>query len=100
MEPKNALTKQYQALLNMDGVQLEVTDEALLLIAQKAIDRQIGARGLRAIMEKIMTGIMYLIPSDLTIQKVIITPEAVDGAEPQIVRDAAHPREKKLSGKR
>ena len=100
VEPKNALTKQYQALLNMDGVQLEVTDEALLLIAQKAIDRQIGARGLRAIMEKIMTGIMYLIPSDLTIQKVIITPEAVDGAEPQIVRDAAHPREKKLSGKR
>ena len=100
VEPKNALTKQYQALLNMDGVQLEVTDEALLLIAQKAIDRQIGARGLRAIMEKIMTGIMYLIPSDLSIQKVIITPEAVDGAEPQIVRDAAHPREKKLSGKR
>ena len=100
VEPKNALTKQYQALLSMDGVQLEVTDEALLLIAQKAIDRQIGARGLRAIMEKIMTGIMYLIPSDLTIQKVIITPEAVDGAEPQIVRDAAHPREKKLSGKR
>ena len=100
VEPKNALTKQYQALLNMDGVQLEVTDEALLLIAQKAIDRQIGARGLRAIMEKIMTGIMYLIPSDLTIQKVIITPEAVDGAEPQIVRDAAHPREKKFSGKR
>ena len=100
VEPKNALTKQYQALLNMDGVQLEVTDEALLLIAQKAIDRQIGARGLRAIMEKIMTGIMYLIPSDLSIQKVIITPEAVDGAEPQIVRNAAHPREKKLSGKR
>ena len=100
VEPKNALTKQYQALLNMDGDQLEVTDEALLLIAQKAIDRQIGARGLRAIMEKIMTGIMYLIPSDLSIQKVIITPEAVDGAEPQIVRDAAHPREKKLSGKR
>ena len=99
VEPKNALTKQYQALLSMDGVQLEVTDEALLMIAQKAIDRQIGARGLRAIMEKIMTGIMYLIPSDLSIQKVIITPEAVDGAEPEIVRDTAHPREK-LSGKR
>ena len=87
VEPKNALTKQYQALLNMDGVQLEVTDEALLLIAQKAIDRQIGARGLRAIMEKIMTGIMYLIPSDLSIQKVIITPEVVEGkASAQIVR--------------
>ena len=99
VEPKNALTKQYQALLAMDGVQLEVTDEALLMIAQKAIDRQIGARGLRAIMEKIMTSIMFLIPSDLTIQKVVITPEAVDGGEPEIVRDPAHPREN-LSGKR
>ena len=99
VEPQNALTKQYQALLKMDGVQLEVTDEALLLIAQKAIDRQIGARGLRAIMEKIMTGIMFLIPSDLTIQKIVVTPESVEGAEPVIVRDSAHPREK-LSGKR
>ena len=99
VEPKNALTKQYQALLAMDGVQLEVTDEALLLIAQKAIDRQIGARGLRAIMEKIMTSIMFLIPSDLSIQKIVITPESVEGGDPVIVRDAAHPRQK-LTGKK
>lgn len=99
VEPKNALTKQYQALLEMDGVALEITDEALLLIAQKALDRQIGARGLRAILEKVMTSIMFLIPSDLSIQKVVITPEAVEGGSPTIVRDAAHPREK-LSGKR
>ncbi len=99
VEPKNALTKQYQALLDMDGVQLEVSDEALLMIAQKALDRQIGARGLRAIMEKVMTNIMYLIPSDLSIRKVIITPESIEGGEPVIVRDTAHPREK-LSGKR
>ena len=99
VEPKNALTKQYQALLAMDGVQLEVSDEALLLIAQKAIDRQIGARGLRAIMEKIMTGIMFLIPSDLSIQKIVITPESVEGGDPVIVRDAAHPRQK-LTGKK
>ncbi len=99
VEPKNALTKQYQALLDMDGVALEITDEALLLIAQKALDRQIGARGLRAIMEKIMTSIMFLIPSDLTIKKVVITPEAVEGGSPAIVRDSAHPREN-LSGKR
>ena len=99
VEPKNALTKQYQALLEMDGVQLEVSDEALLMIAQKALDRQIGARGLRAIMEKIMTNIMYLIPSDLSIRKVVITPDAVEGGEPVIVRNSAHPREK-LSGKR
>ncbi len=99
VEPKNALTKQYQALLDMDGVQLEVSDEALLMIAQKALDRQIGARGLRAIMEKVMTNIMYLIPSDLSIRKVIITPESIEGGEPVIVRDTARPREK-LSGKR
>ena len=99
VEPKNALTKQYQALLAMDGVQLEVTDEALLLIAQKAIDRQIGARGLRAIMEKIMTSIMFLIPSDLSIQIIVITPESVEGGDPVIVRDAAHPRQK-LTGKK
>ena len=94
VEPKNALVKQYQALLDMDGVALEITDEALLEVAQKALDRQIGARGLRAIMEKVMTGIMYQIPSDLTIQKVIITPESINGAEPTVIRDPAHPREK------
>ena len=98
VEPKNALCKQYQALLSMDGVSLEITDEALERIAQKALEREIGARGLRAIMEKLMTGIMYQIPSDLTIRKVVITPECVDGAPAQIVRDASHPREK-LAGK-
>ncbi len=96
VEPKNALTKQYQALLEMDGVALDITDEALLLIAQKALDRQIGARGLRAILEKVMTSIMFLIPSDLSIKKVIVTPEAVEGGSPTILRDPAHPREKTL----
>jgi len=99
VEPKNAISKQYQKLLEMDGVSLEITREALNAIAQKAIDRQIGARGLRAIMEQIMTKIMFQIPSDLSIKKVIITPECVDGGEASTVRDPAHPREK-LSGKR
>ena len=98
VEPKNALSKQYQALLEMDGVSLEITDEALQAVAQKALEREIGARGLRAIMEKIMTGIMYQIPSDLTIQKVVITPECVEGAPATILRDPNHPREK-LAGK-
>ncbi len=99
VEPKNALTKQYQAMLAMDGVELEISDEALLLIAQKALDRQIGARGLRAILEKIMTGIMFRIPSDLSIKKVVITPQVVEGDDPILVRDTAHPREK-LTGRK
>ena len=99
VEPKNALTKQYQKLLELDGVSLEITPEALKLIAQKALDRQIGARGLRAIMEKVMTKIMYLIPSDLTIKKVLIGPECIEGGDASVVRDPAHPREK-LCGKK
>ena len=99
VEPKNALTRQYQSLLAMDGVELEISDEALLKIADKAIQRQIGARGLRSIMEKIMMNVMYQIPSDLSIRKVIITSDCVDGGEARIVRDPAHPREP-LSGKR
>ena len=93
VEPKNALTKQYAKLLEIDGVELEIQEEALQAIAQKALDRQIGARGLRAIMERVMTRIMFAIPSDLSIKKVIITPECVRGAEPRILRDAVHPRE-------
>ena len=92
VEPKNALTRQYQTLLGLDNVELEIEPEALEMIAQKALDRQIGARGLRSIMEGIMTKIMYAIPSDLTIRKVIITPETISGGEPKIVRNKAKPR--------
>ena len=94
VEPKNALTKQYQALLAMDNVQLEIEQEALDAVAAKAIDRQIGARGLRAVMEEAMLKIMYVIPSDLSIKKVIITADAVNGGAPMIVRDAKNPRAK------
>ena len=92
VEPKNALTKQYKALLAMDNVELEIEPKALESVAAKAIERQIGARGLRAVLEETMTKIMYVIPSDLTIQKVTITPECVDGKEPIIVRDEKRPR--------
>ena len=94
VEPKNALAKQYKKLLELDHVDLEIQKDALDSIAQKAVDRQIGARGLRAIMEKIMTKIMYRIPSDLSIRKVIITPACVEGGDPDIVRDTTRPREK------
>ena len=93
-EPKNALTKQYEALLAMDNVELEITEEALEEVAKKAIERQIGARGLRAVMEQCMMKVMYVIPSDLSIKKVVITADCINGAAPQLVRDKANPREK------
>ena len=91
-QPKNALCKQYQKLFALDQVELVIEDEAYEVIAQKALDRQIGARGLRAVMEEIMTKIMYEIPSDLTIQKVILTAQCARGGEPEIIRDPQHPR--------
>ena len=94
VEPKNALVRQYQKLLNLDNVEMEIEDAALEAVAQKTIDRQIGARGLRAVMEQCMTRIMFEIPSDLSIKKVIITPESIDGAEPIIIRDPNKPRQK------
>ena len=85
-EPKNALTRQYKALMSYDRVELEFTDEAIAAIADRAIQLEIGARGLRSIMEKIMQGIMYDVPSDERIGKVIITKECVeDGAQPRIL---------------
>ena len=99
VEPKNALAKQYLKLLEIENVELEIEGPALEAIAQKAVDRHIGARGLRAIMEGIMTKIMFQIPSDLTIRKVIITADCVEGGEPAIIRDEANPREK-LGGKK
>ena len=93
VEPKNALTKQYIQLFAMDNVVLEFMPEALEAVAEKAIERQIGARGLRAVMEQMMTKIMFAIPSDLSIRKVVITPECVDGAMPKITRNKNNPRQ-------
>ena len=74
---KNALVKQYQKLLEYDDVELVFQPEALDAVADQAIQRNIGARGLRAVMEGLLTRIMYEIPSDPTITRVTITPEAV-----------------------
>lgn len=85
-EPKNALTKQYETLLGYDRVKLEFEEDALKAIADKAIELDIGARGLRSIVEGTMTNIMYEVPSDDRIEKVIITKECVtDGAEPKVI---------------
>lgn len=86
-EPKNALIKQYQQLLFFDGVDLNFTQDALFAIAKKAIERKTGARGLRSIIEETMMDIMFEVPSDDEITKVVINAEVVDGkAEPQMIR--------------
>ena len=86
-EPKNALCRQYKKLLDLDHVALEFEVPALEAIAQKAIDRKIGARGLRAVLESVMTKVMYEIPSDPSISKVLITKDCVEqGTEPVITR--------------
>jgi ATP-dependent Clp protease ATP-binding subunit ClpX len=76
-EPKNALVKQYQKLVGMDGAELVLEDDAIKAIARLAIERNTGARVLRAIIEDIMTDIMYDVPSNGNITKVIVTEAAV-----------------------
>ena len=85
-EPRNAMTKQYKTLLDYDGVQLEFEDDALGAIADRAIEMKIGARGLRSVMEKLMTDIMYTVPSDPSIEKVVVTGDCVrNGTEPLVI---------------
>ncbi|MBQ9642765.1 MAG: ATP-dependent Clp protease ATP-binding subunit ClpX [Lachnospiraceae bacterium] len=78
-EPKNALIKQYQKLFSMDDVDLSFDDDAVDAVAELAMQRKTGARGLRSILEKVMMDVMYTIPSDETIEKCVITKEAVEG---------------------
>ncbi|MBQ0059566.1 MAG: ATP-dependent Clp protease ATP-binding subunit ClpX [Lachnospiraceae bacterium] len=88
-EPKNSLLRQYQALFDMDGVKLTFEEDALKEIAHQAATRNTGARGLRAIMEKIVMGPMYTVPSDETVKECIITKACVEGKEePRLVREA------------
>ena len=85
-EPKNALVKQYEKLFELDGVELEMTDDAIDAIAHKAIERKTGARGLRSIFEKIMNEVMYEIPSRENGSKCIVTEETVNnGNEPKLI---------------
>ena len=86
-EPKNAMTKQYKALMSYDGVDLEYNADALEAIADKAIEMKIGARGLRSVMEGIMTDIMYSVPSEKDVEKVIITADCVNNnTSPKVIR--------------
>ncbi|MEW6855516.1 ATP-dependent Clp protease ATP-binding subunit ClpX, partial [Streptococcus iniae] len=87
-EPRNALVKQYQALLSYDGVELEFEKAALEAIAAKAIERKTGARGLRSIIEETMLDIMFEIPSQEDVIKVRITKDSVDGLKKPILETA------------
>ena len=93
-EPKNSLLKQYQAMLKLDNVELEFTDEALHAVAARALGQKSGARGLRRVLEHILIPIMYEIPSDPTIIKVIIDKEAVEGGKPTLEYGAVRRRYK------
>ncbi|MFD1261292.1 ATP-dependent Clp protease ATP-binding subunit ClpX [Entomomonas asaccharolytica] len=85
IEPKNALTKQYEKLFEMEGVELEFREDALKAIAKKALERKIGARGLRSILEGILLDTMYEIPSHQNISKVIIDDNVVTGGKPLLM---------------
>ena len=87
-EPKNAMTRQYQTLMSYDGVELAFEKEALEAIADKAVAMKIGARGLRSVVEGVMTDIMFRIPSDKTAEKVIVTAESVrEGISPLVLHE-------------
>lgn len=86
-QPKNALTKQYKKLLEMDGVTLDFQQEALETIADLALQRKTGARGLRAIIEKVMKNVMYEVPSDQSVKTCIITRESVTGTGEPILKN-------------
>ena len=84
-EPKNAIIKQYQKLFDLDGVELSFEEDAIAEVAHQAYAKKTGARGLRAILERIMTDVMFDIPSDETIEKCVITKDAVLGNSKPLV---------------
>ncbi|UDY24485.1 ATP-dependent Clp protease ATP-binding subunit ClpX [Nocardioides sp. Kera G14] len=97
-EPRNALIKQYQKLFDLDGVELEFTTDAIEAVADKALERQTGARGLRAIIEEVLLHVMYEVPSRGDVAKVIVTRAVVDGEEaPTLVPVSAAEKPKKKS---
>ncbi len=101
-EPKNAILKQYQKLFEMDGVELSFTEEAVQEIARLSAARKTGARGLRSILEKAITNLMYELPSQEDVGKCLVTAEVIRGTgEPELtVRDVEVPREKRRVGRK
>ena len=91
-EPKNALVKQFERLFEMDGVQLVFTEDAVRAVARKAMERKIGARGLRAVLENAMMDLMFHLPSDDSVGSCTVTAEVIEGkAEPELTKRSALP---------
>lgn len=84
-EPKNALTKQYRKLFQMDGVELEFSDDAMQLVAEKAMERKTGARGLRSILESALLDLMYELPSLQDVSKVVVNADTIKGQPPALI---------------
>lgn len=101
VEPKNAIIKQYKYLLGLDGIELEVTDDALAAIARKTVERKTGARGLRTVVEDVLSDVMFNAPSDPTISKVVVTEESVsDNTKLEITHDPSKKKNKKPEDKK
>ena len=95
-QPKNALTKQFKRLFEIEGVELDIREEALHEIAKKAMERKTGARGLRSIIERILMETMYKVPSESNLQKVVLDASVIQGDnEPLMVYEST---EEKQSG--
>ena len=93
-EPKNALAKQYQRLFELEGAELELREDALIAIAQRAMERKTGARGLRTILEHILLDTMYDLPSLENASKVVVDESVVNGeSEPYIIFDGAEQKQ-------
>ena len=86
-KPKNAITKQYQKLFELDGIELEFQEDALKEVAHVAMEKKTGARGLRAILEQTMLDVMYDIPSNEKVNKVVVTLDAIKGSAPPEVHE-------------
>jgi ATP-dependent Clp protease ATP-binding subunit ClpX len=92
LEPKNALTKQYRKLFEMEGVELEFRDDALAAVAQRAMDRKTGARGLRTILENVLLDTMYDLPSSTSAKKVVVDEAVVTGEnKPYVIYESEEP---------
>jgi len=95
VEPKNAIIKQYKYLFSLDEIELEVTDEALKEIAKKTVERKTGARGLRTVVEEVLSEVMFEAPADETITKVIVNAKCITkGEKPEIIREEGKNKKK------